>query len=685
VTSAELSPASFFRIGSGWLLSFAQVLPDGVALRGASLRVHVGGDGGLVFAKAYLQRSAEERWRDSWDGRQVWLDRPGIEASVVAAGESLEDARQEYAFVEEAGFAPRPVWSLYIADSEGILRKELRDGASGALLSRCDETEYFDYEAFTRGRAADLCDVFAPRDEIVEAPQTLPYVMVLPEANDAAPRAVVERGSVSTLIRTNDLSPPVTTVLATSTYGVIPAEDAPCPPIPLAAPFNTGLPFPPDLTFWCPEAVMSPVLLQAGGRVDFPGRAQLPLPGPVAVHPPYLQDVLAGDAAETVDRVFVFNAAAAGFPPELAIAHSGWIQNLFHSTKVLEMAREAARADLPAIGRFRTLILRPIESVGPGVPAVFIETRLLPGLAGNILNYSPETRPATGERRPIYRVEATLIAHEVGHHLVEIFTGTRTSSPIEEAVADVIAAYALEESRIGYQKEDASENPEEPQQRRILPGPVGRDLARPFEELELPAPGDSEEERLRKLRPFVAGGFWALWQGALDNRLRQARVERLLFRWLADQRGEGGDPRGIEDVSCLLHELLALNDALDRDDPPRAGQVSTIAPRSLVEAFDCRLFHRDIPFIRGDADLDFAINLSDPVNVLRFLFTETGYHDCRDAMDADDDDTVGISDPIFLLNYLFLGGPGSPAPFPGCGFDPTEDELCCLEFTCPAE
>jgi hypothetical protein len=33
-----------------------------------------------------------------------------------------------------------------------------------------------------------------------------------------------------------------------------------------------------------------------------------------------------------------------------------------------------------------------------------------------------------------------------------------------------------------------------------------------------------------------------------------------------------------------------------------------------------------------------------------------------------------------MLHNLFARGPAIPPPYPGCGVDPTVDELDCLEF-----
>ena len=85
-------------------------------------------------------------------------------------------------------------------------------------------------------------------------------------------------------------------------------------------------------------------------------------------------------------------------------------------------------------------------------------------------------------------------------------------------------------------------------------------------------------------------------------------------------------------------------------------------------------------FIRGDANEDGSVDLSDAVSILIQLFLGGVATTCDDADDANDDGESNISDAISLLGFLFLGGAAPPAPFPECGEDPTEDELGCESF-----
>ena len=96
--------------------------------------------------------------------------------------------------------------------------------------------------------------------------------------------------------------------------------------------------------------------------------------------------------------------------------------------------------------------------------------------------------------------------------------------------------------------------------------------------------------------------------------------------------------------------------------------------------------HADSLFVRGDSNQDSAVDISDAVTVLGFLFLGEGniVPDCEDAADVNDDGALDLSDSVNLLSYLFLGAAAPPSPALACGPDPTPDALGCDSFTpCP--
>jgi len=87
-----------------------------------------------------------------------------------------------------------------------------------------------------------------------------------------------------------------------------------------------------------------------------------------------------------------------------------------------------------------------------------------------------------------------------------------------------------------------------------------------------------------------------------------------------------------------------------------------------------------IDFTRGDANADGAIDITDPVYTLGFLFLGGPPPPTDDAADANDDGVLDIADPTFSLGVLFLGSGTFPSPYPACGLDPTPDTLFCCYY-----
>ena len=67
-------------------------------------------------------------------------------------------------------------------------------------------------------------------------------------------------------------------------------------------------------------------------------------------------------------------------------------------------------------------------------------------------------------------------------------------------------------------------------------------------------------------------------------------------------------------------------------------------------------------FRRGDANADGAVNLSDAVYTLSYLFEGATEPPCLKAADSDDSGGVNLSDALVTLNFLYGGGSAPPAP-----------------------
>ena len=66
-------------------------------------------------------------------------------------------------------------------------------------------------------------------------------------------------------------------------------------------------------------------------------------------------------------------------------------------------------------------------------------------------------------------------------------------------------------------------------------------------------------------------------------------------------------------------------------------------------------------FVRGDANGDLAVDVSDVVFLLLRLFAGGEALECPEAGDINDDGSGNVSDIIFLLQHLFRGGAAPPA------------------------
>ena len=81
-------------------------------------------------------------------------------------------------------------------------------------------------------------------------------------------------------------------------------------------------------------------------------------------------------------------------------------------------------------------------------------------------------------------------------------------------------------------------------------------------------------------------------------------------------------------------------------------------------------------FVRGDANEDGLVDLSDAVKIVFALFGGQ-LLGCEDAADVDDSEALDITDAIYLLDFLYREGSAPPAPFPGVGPDPSGEVLDC--------
>ena len=120
--------------------------------------------------------------------------------------------------------------------------------------------------------------------------------------------------------------------------------------------------------------------------------------------------------------------------------------------------------------------------------------------------------------------------------------------------------------------------------------------------------------------------------------------------------------------------------------------IWTLTYRDRVATLYPWLYSQALPggaprFVRGDADSNGVIELTDGIRILGFLFLDDPAPSCLDAADALDDGVLNLTDAIRIFGWLFTGGsaPDPPGPRPGlatyrvenCGLDKTDDTLGC--------
>ena len=123
-------------------------------------------------------------------------------------------------------------------------------------------------------------------------------------------------------------------------------------------------------------------------------------------------------------------------------------------------------------------------------------------------------------------------------------------------------------------------------------------------------------------------------------------------------------------VSVAAHRVLDMN----QDGVP---DLLAFSSTSVLGRLGVRTDGQDrFLFRRGDADGNAAVQLTDAVSTLNWLFRDGAAPACNDAADTNDDGRIDLTDPINTLNWLFLEGAEPRPPGPNaCGPDPTPDLL----------
>lgn len=168
---------------------------------------------------------------------------------------------------------------------------------------------------------------------------------------------------------------------------------------------------------------------------------------------------------------------------------------------------------------------------------------------------------------------------------------------------------------------------------------------------------------------------------------------------------EAGEARSAEEIAADIRSALRAWDAgternqsgaAGPDQAPRqtapdtgAGEGSGLVRRledpvwsypAIAEVLRVSIVQvgAKAPFLRGDANEDGVVDMSDVMASLGYFFSASPRPTCMGALDTNDSGKLNIADPIYLLNFLFSGGPTIPEPFESCGDDPTPDGIECV-------
>ena len=131
-----------------------------------------------------------------------------------------------------------------------------------------------------------------------------------------------------------------------------------------------------------------------------------------------------------------------------------------------------------------------------------------------------------------------------------------------------------------------------------------------------------------------------------------------------DARSAFDDALNLESVNATAHEW---HPDVSSDWPARGAKLYFVY---CIGRGDCDIYDATwvpLAFRRSDCNDDGAVDISDAVCILNWLFLGGMVPGCIAVTNTNGDADADISDATYLLNHLFLGGPAPVDPFPECG------------------
>jgi hypothetical protein len=171
-------------------------------------------------------------------------------------------------------------------------------------------------------------------------------------------------------------------------------------------------------------------------------------------------------------------------------------------------------------------------------------------------------------------------------------------------------------------------------------------------------PGASNEESFDAITKSANGDYVIVEQRGV-----QLRVARIF-------------PRGGISSSVTFDGQAGGHAVIESADGGLVIAGEATSPASGKDVLVVKLLPKRL-FIRGDANHDSEVDLSDGVFILLWLYLGGPAPVCGDAADANDDSQVDISDAASIFQFLFLDDRRSWEPYPHPGMDPTPDFLGC--------
>jgi hypothetical protein len=177
--------------------------------------------------------------------------------------------------------------------------------------------------------------------------------------------------------------------------------------------------------------------------------------------------------------------------------------------------------------------------------------------------------------------------------------------------------------------------------------------------------------------PYMADRRFALLVGRVDRAGPAERVSIVVAGAGPDQFHFEAGPFRLDFGELAAFSFAGMGDWFEYSVTLVEGAECELIATVLVsgEEGQCNGVPEELPFLRGDINLNGRVDIADPVALLSYLFGEGALPCCHDAADGDDNGKLTVADPIVLLQTLFESRAALALPYPSCGYDDTEDQL----------